>query len=191
MVIKTNHTICFFILIILLSGCYKEYSYEKQDDIPVQLPVDTIKPVTAEFPVCSSCIETAEPQASKWSFKSGNSLLCGRIDTAILTFERSAFTFFGPSSCSLDTGLVITVYLEDNPLNSDKFNLTIKKTAFYYYQHGAPYIFMTDPGTRFTVTIDSYIHATHVISGTFSGSAFRSDGRIAEITSGKFKTILL
>ena len=47
---------------------------------------------------------------------------------------KTDFTFFGPSACSVDTGIVVSVYLPV-ALDRDQFNLTTQQTAFYYYDH--------------------------------------------------------
>ncbi|MEP6713746.1 MAG: hypothetical protein ABJA37_15065 [Ferruginibacter sp.] len=182
----------FLILQIVLlhtSGCTKEYSYEWEAFVPA--PRDTVVPPKPEFPLCSLCKVGAPLQEGKWSFKTGNSFLCGEITDGIITSDKSAFTFFGPSACSEDSGLVITAYPAPVTLETDMFNLTITKTAFFYYDHNATYnIFISRPATPFTVTIQSYISATGIATGTFNGTVYKANGEIAHIDEGKFKVKL-
>jgi len=177
--------------LLIIMGCAKEYSYEGGDLVEVH---DSLPPpvVVNDFPACPFCQTITGTPLSSWSFKKGNTTVCGSIDTAIITLERTAFTFFGPSACSVDSGLVITVYLGNESLNRDRTNVTINNIAFYYYDRVTPsYIFMSLPNSPFTGTIDNYDHQAKIASGTFTGNALRSDGSAASITSGKFKVKLL
>ena len=178
------------LLLLIIVSCKKEYSFERGN---FSTATDTIHvPVIInDFPICPACITNTITELSQWSFKSGNSVLCGEADTAIINLERNAFTFFGPSSCSGDTGMVITVYLDTEMLNRDRANLTVK-AAFYYYDGITPsYIFMSPANSIFSVTISNYVHQTKIATGTFQGSVIRSNGTGASITSGKFKVKLI
>ncbi len=175
------------IVFLQITGCKKEYSYEGGNltiiKDSIQLPPVFVK----EFPVCSSCKASDDLVLSKWNFKTGNSFVCGVVDAAGMVFEKTAFTFFGPSACSIDTGLVMTVYL---PLafSEDRFNVTTNKVAFFYYDRNATKdIFISQPATEFSVTIQSFIYATGVATGTFKGTVFKPNGEIAFIGEGKFK----
>jgi hypothetical protein len=181
----------FSVLLLLLMGCGKEYSYEGGT---FSVRVDTVRgPVIINHdPVCPACINTTAAAVSEWSFTSGNWKLCGKADTAIINLERTAFTFFGPSACSADTGMVITVYLDTESLNRDRTNLVINHIAFYCYDRVTPtYIFMSQTNSAFSVTIDSYVHATRIATGTFHGNVLRSNGGAASIESGRFKVKLI
>lgn len=172
----------------ILSGCAKEYSFESGATPP---PIDTIHPppppVVPEFPVCASCNSSSGSQLSEWSFKYKTYSFCGRADTAIMNLERTAFTFFGHSACSSDSGMAITIYLDHDTLNRDKSNLLISRNAFYYYDRVTPsYIFMSQPSGTFSVTITRYDHATRIVTGTFTGNTIRANGNGAGITDGKF-----
>ena len=176
---------------MLMSGCEKEYSFEGggsriiRDTIPVPVPVIT-------DPVCPACINNTAPGLSEWSFKSLNWKLCGKADTAIALGNRTAFTFFGPSTCSSDTGMVITVYLDNDTLNRDKQNLQIDRAAFYCYDRVTPsYIFLSQNSNSFSVIIENYSHATGIVTGTFGGTVFRTNGAAASINAGRFKVKLL
>ena len=180
----------FFMQIILLhsTGCKKEYSYEGGDSLIIKHDTVIVPvPPAPEFPACSSCRESDATEEARWNFKMDNSFFCGVIDTGIITSDKNAFTFFGPSTCSIDTGLVITAYFEPEKLTSDKHNITTNKVAFYYYQHGAPYIFISERSTNFSITIESFIYATGIATGTFKGGVARANGIITYIKDGKFK----
>ena len=190
---KQYYFLFFFLIlqIILLhsTGCQKEINYEGGDSI---LKKDSILPIphpVKEFPVCSSCRVSDDLLLSKWNFKTGNSFLCGDVDKAGagIDAEKKAFTFFGPSACSLDTGLVMTVYLPIT-LDEDRFNITTTKAAFFYYDHHATKdILISQPATLFSVTIQSFIYATGIATGTFKGTVFKPNGDMVFIDEGKFK----
>lgn len=183
--------------VLCAPGCAKEYSYEGQDTTINQdtttIPDTTIIPVI-EFPVCSACVveDSSEIAENMWSFKYGNNYLCGVIDTAIVNADRTGFTFFGPSTCSIDTGLIITAFISPAVLNGDKFNLTINRAAFEYYDNVKPSdVFVSKSIKQFSLTIDSYTHATRLAAGTFTGYVYTEDGKEAFIVSGKFKVKLM
>ena len=179
-------------LLLFFNNCRKEYSFEGSNTPPVDTS-DSPKPapVAYNFPLCSVCSTLTTTQLSTWSFKMENMPACGKADTAIMLGNRTAFTFFGPSSCSNDTGMVITVYLRDT-LNKNLTYISADKTAFYYYDHVTPsYIMMSQAYAPFSVTIESYDHQTKIATGTFEGVALRSDGHWVSINSGKFKMKLL
>ena len=185
----------FFLIVIFFSifiaGCTKEYSYEGSNTNTV---VDTTHPpsVIFDFPSCNACAGVTNAKLSQWNFKYKNTLLCGKADTAIINLERTAFTFFGASTCSADTGIVVTVYLDTTPLVKDMSNVTVSKIAFYYYDRITPsYIFMSLPGSSINASITSYVHQTKIVTGTFNGGVFRSNGENAIISAGSFQMKIL
>jgi len=177
-----------FVVIIYMTGCQKEYSFEGSlVPVPDTLPVTT----ATDFPSCSSCINNDTLALWSWKFKLNKAILCGHSDTAIINIERSSFTFFGPSSCSIDSGLVITVYLNPWVLDADRSNINAGMVAFYYYDHvGSNYILMSQPNTAFTLTIENYNNQTGITVGKFSGYAFMANGNIATESEGRFKVKL-
>lgn len=195
--------ILYSVLIILLlctqlpgtMGCIKEYSFEgavvdttiiPTDTIP--LPVDSTTNMEYEFPVCDSCKNIEGYNLGKWSYKTGKSVLCGNITAAIRSPDSSAFTFFGPSACSLDTGVIFTVYLDENKLNKDLSNIGSSKVIFYYYDNVSHKdIFTSENYAMITVTIDSYNHATGIARGRFYGITIRKDASAATIEDGKYE----
>jgi hypothetical protein len=186
---------------VFIASCDKDYSYEGGATLPqpitVPLPVDTLKTDTivanpGDLPVCKLCIDTGEIKESTWSFKAGNSFICGIIDTAIiLNLGRSSLTFFGPAACGSDTGLIFTVHLGANGLNKDLQNIDATNAIFYYYHTGSFNIFSSHADQSFKLTIVNYNHLTKMLIGTFSGTAYRQDGRSVIVTEGKFKLKML
>ena len=194
---KTHNDWLFFLLVLLVytTACEKEYSYEGGAiPPPVIVPVDSIQPADSthvdpgELPTCPFCVNTGDIPVSSWSFKTGNSLLCGKVDTAIiLSLERNTFTFFGPATCGTDTGLIFTVSLNPNSLDRNIENIAASNTVFYYYHTNEPYILISAANQPFMLTITTYNQSTKIATGTFSGQGYRQDGRAVNVTDGKFK----
>lgn len=177
------------------TGCSKEYSCESCNiNSPADsLPIPATPPVSSELPVCPSCNSYPDPvELNQWSLKAQQSQACGIIDTAIINPERTAFTFYGPSACSADTGMVLTVYMENRVLNQDISNLTINRSSFYFYDRVTPSdIYMSRQTVAFPIHIDRYDHQTKIMTGSFSGTVFRGNGSPASISNGKFKVKLI
>jgi hypothetical protein len=199
MLLKKIHTICFAFLLLLAlvhSGCIKEYSYEGGMVSPpiVDSSIPPVVPPTGvALPECSFCNSDRDNyEERRWSFKVGNSLQCGTMDTALVNPERDAFTFFGPSSCSPTTGMVITVYLENNSLDKDQHGTVLSKVVFTYAKRGLPkYLLSTQRGSLFYLTIENYDHQTKMATGTFNGEVLAADGTFLQVNSGKFKVKLI
>lgn len=176
---------CLFALLNISAGCYKEYSFE---GVPVDTLIDTVvDPVVSNaiVPSCNGCTE--EIKDSSWLFSVDGSLLCGVAEKAIISFERNAFTFYGPSACSIDSGFIISVYLGEE-LNSDKSNLPATKIDIYYYDNVKPsYILTSKQNEPFSFIIEKYVHATGDATGKFSGTVFSETGARKTIVGGKFK----
>jgi hypothetical protein len=185
--------VVFFILPMLLvqnSGCEKDYSYEGGDTTTIiSDPIlDSILPA-GEFPVCSLCHPTEDLTIGTWSFKMGNSYLCGGTTNSGFFggYTKMDITFFGPSACSIDTGLVMSIFLPV-PLDQDRYNIDATYAAFYYYDHHAPKdIFDSEPEKPFTVTVRSFILSTGIATGTFSGTVFKANGDTAFVAEGRYK----
>jgi len=195
MIKRPPYRIVFFLLplAIFTLNCTKEYSYERQDITPpvVDTTPQQIPPVVLDFPYCNACEGKDQFEEGKWSFTAGNSFLCGEIDTAIVLAERTAFTFFGPSACAADMNLILTVYLDPFVLNRDQKDLFISKVSFYYSkQNAAQFPLISRADNPFYLIIHNYDHRTKTANGTFSGYAYKPDGRALPVT-GKFKSKLL
>ena len=84
----------------------------------------------------------------------------------------------------------MTIYLPIT-LDEDRFDITTTKVAFFYYDKHAPKdIFISQPTTLFSVTIQSFIYATGIATGTFNGTVFKPNGDMVFISEGKFKVKL-
>lgn len=201
MLYKKIYTISllFVLLLIGIASCKKEYSYEggitvvlPADSLVDSIPVkDTLSHILPEFSPCTYCINNNTLKESTWSFKIDTTILCGIIDTAIVLGDRGIFTFFGPTNCVKDSGIIFTIYLNPYQLNRDTTNYAVPKVSFYYYHTLAPFIFINKPSESFYFVITSYINATHIALGTFSGVAYRPDGRAIIISDGKFNVKLI
>lgn len=196
-----NSFLLFFLLLIGFTSCEKEYSYEGGATAPTGIGIipidsiqssDTVRLDPGELPPCASCDTAGDLPAASWSFKTGNSLSCGRVDMAImLSLERNTFTFFGASNCGIDTGLIFTVSLGLNFLNKTVENVEATNAVFYYYHTLAPYVLVSHFDESFKLTITSYNHITKVIKGTFSGTGYRQDSRAVFVSDGKFNFKLI
>ncbi len=198
---KLYHPCIFLIagIIFLLASCDKEYSYEGGNTVPpvVVVPVDTILPSDTihidpgALPNCPACNNNNDVAEGYWRFKTGNSILCGKVDTSfMLSLEKNVFTFFGPSNCGADTGIIFTVNLPAS-LNGDTTNVRASSAIFYYYHTNFPYVLLSHNDQPFYFMITSYVLSTKIATGVFSGPAFRADGRSVVVSDGKFKIKLL
>lgn len=188
--IKYKIVAILFIAAVLMAGCAKEYSIEGL--APGTNDTIIAPAIIKDIPSCSLCTEIAGTTLSSWSFKINNSFLCGAIDTAIVSPARTAFTFYGPSTCSADSGMVITVYLLNDTLNKDRQNITLERNVFYYYDRVTPSdIYVSRQNIPFTVYIDQYVHQSKIATGRFEGNVFKTSGGGTRITSGKFQVKLL
>ena len=186
--IKSSVNIFFLIAVIIFFSCKKEYSYEGGDI--TQIVDSTSNNITGPY-ICPSCIGADAFIEGKWSMNNGTDFYCGIIDTAIAAPARNGFTFFGPSACSIDSGLVLTINTEPAFLNQDVFNATTTKVGMYYYDNVAQtYPFITQSGSQFSVSINSYIYQSKMMTGTFSGIVVKPNGGQTSV-QGKFKVKVL
>ena len=193
----------FFVLCMLTlqnTRCTKEYSYEGRDTAIIvsnpPIPQNDTLPTSLDtvklFPQCAKCNAADALSVGSWNFKAGNSYLCGGITNSGFFGGNSKMdiTFFGPSACSVDTGLVISAYLPVT-LDRDRFNITTTQAAFYYYDHNSPEdILDSRSGKGFSVTIGSFIYATGIATGTFSGTVFKADGDSVLVHEGNYKVYI-
>jgi hypothetical protein len=175
------------LLLLQTAGCKKEYSFEGGDLIvqkdSILLPTVPVN----NIPGCTTCSIADELLLGKWNFKTGNAFLCGSVTAAGMIAEKTAFTFFGPSACSNDTGLVMTIYLPVS-LDRDRFNIPISKAAFYYYDNNSTRDILISLQTApFSATIKSFIFDTGIATGTFSGTVFKANGDTTFVTEGNYK----
>jgi hypothetical protein len=179
--------ICLFAVLLYSSGCSKEYSFERGpvDSVIVNVP-DTV--VSTQFlPSCYACKSMDIKEDSTWNFQIDGTVLCGKAEKALISIEKTAFTFFGPSTCSADSGFIISVYLNE-ALDSDKTNISAPGIAFYYYDRVKPsYVLISRPGEPFSFTIEKYVHETGFATGSFSGYVYTESGIKKLVSGGKFK----
>ncbi|MDQ6844743.1 MAG: hypothetical protein M3Z92_10380 [Bacteroidota bacterium] len=177
-----------FIQFFGLAGCEKEYSYEGgiiADTIPI-VRIDTIPKPSTDFPFCPACAAMNPSAVLFWSFKYDTSLLCGTVTNAVITPDRDGFTFFGPSACSSDTGLVMTVFLDMDSLNRDKNNITTNNVALEYYDNTTfNDIFIANRRSLYFI-IETYNHSTGIAKGTFNGNVTLKNGTQKAILGGRF-----
>ena len=186
---------CMVLLAFIVPGCSREYSFEGNDTLnrPVPLPIDTaaVKDTTPTLQIdsCAGCANVFIE--GQWFLKLNGTSFCGKIDTAIVSAERNGFTFFGPSTCSPDFGLIITVRLDENKLNQNLQNLQLIKSSIYYYDNiGGIYVVQSEQGKPFSVVISSYDNITKKAEGSFSGTGYTKEGKAIAITDGRWKTYL-
>lgn len=189
--------ICSGLLIFQLisyESCRKEYSYEggpadTLNTIPVidtlsNDSTDSYEPIA--FPYCPSCNGQQGYILNTWNFKYDTSFFCGSVTRSVMNMEKTAFTFFGPSACSLDTGLIMTVYLI-NPLEKDEANITASRAYFQYYNNkGIQDIFESSDSIPIILTIEKYTLSTGIATGRFSGLAKSDRNTKVKIQDGKF-----
>ena len=182
-----------------VASCKKEHSCEgciappptqHPDTLTTTAPPDTTLTTPVILPSCAFCIDDNKPLLQGWSFKTGSTYLCGSLTEGRFIGDKSTFTLFGPSSCSADTGLRMTVYLSE-PLDQDKTGITTNNVAYYYYDNKASKsILVSGASQDFSVTIGSYKEGTQAATGTFNGTVFTSDGSITSVKDGRFQVVL-
>ena len=197
---KLPYIIGFFLVLYILAltgGCKKEYSYEGRPmQYPIQLPDSTVTGDSTviedstsiiTFPKCIGCYADTL-SALTWSFKVGSSLLCGNVTNGVVSPDGGGMTFFGPSSCSRDSGLIITAFFSDQTLKKDQSNITASRASLEYYDNTtmSDILYSKRPNI-FSLTIDNYIRETGVATGTFNGSVLDMNGNTIKVKDGRFK----
>jgi hypothetical protein len=145
-------------LLLNIQGCKKEYSYELQPvDTTGTEPdsTDTI-PNSYIYYQCPQCEKDPGYVMGKWSFMIDSVSFCGIVTGEVMLSERTAFTFFGPSACSEDSGLIITCYM-DEPFAEEALYISVDLVTLRYYNHpGAKDMLQADAGLGFALVIQSY-----------------------------------
>lgn len=174
-------------VLLLATSCQKELYFDREPVLTDTLPGTPV----FSFPACASCTANAELNVNEWSFRTKTSYLCGTLTDGIITSNKNAFTFFGPSACSIDSGMVITAYLDPARINGDTTNFHASYVAFYYYDHTTTdYILVSKRNTAFSLTITDYKESSGIASGTFSGGSFLVNGAFIYVDEGRFKVRL-
>lgn len=169
-------------------SCEKEYSYEGGE---VFVPPDTNTDSSAEpgppiLPVCNLCGIDPTTDSTFWNLQFQGQEMCGGVTRAIITVDRTGFTFFGPSKCSRDTGLVMSVALHLDTLNRDKTNLFSNNVALEYYDNTTQTNFFESMRQSINFTIIKYDHSTQTAEGKFSGKVKLKDGSVEALLNGSF-----
>lgn len=184
--------VCALLALLFTTNCSREYSNEGRDSVAIiPSPIADSQPAPAVPPLqaCTGCSNLVE--IDKWSFSLNNNLLCGIVDTAIRSATQQAFTFYGPSLCSEDSGLVVTATLAPDKIDRNLNNYTLPKATMYYYDHvGGLHMLESRSTNPFQLVIKSYNHQTKEINGSFSGAVFTRDGRELKLQDGRWKTFL-
>lgn len=171
------------VLLFLFSlGCYKDYSYEYRPDDSATI----IDRTTTSLTSCAAC-KTDVLRDSSWQVTIEATKFCGTVVKPVVLPERTAFTFFGPSSCSGDSGFVASVFLSAEVLDVDKANLKARMSCYYYNKVGPSHVYMSSSSEPLEVLISSYTHQTGITYGTFRGVVFDSAGRRREVKDGRFR----
>ena len=200
---KALHLIFFGGTLLLLlpfgAGCLKEeYSYERAPVVPPDTAtvIDTTviidTPITIDttlvFPPCAICKSATPIMTGQWNFKYDTSFLCGSVTNVVMTPDKTAFTFFGPSACTVGTGLIITASFDQLSLDHDLSNVMSRQVIMQYYNNnGGKDIFISGPGTKFSITILQFDSRTGVAIGQFNGTVLTANGQLATINAGNFK----
>lgn len=189
-----TYILCFIFILYLLSpigGCKKEYSYEG-GNVPSDTSIirDTIvikdTATSVVFPACISCNSIDTFSASIWSLKVAGVVLCGKVTRAVVSPDSSGMTFFGPSICSVDSGLIITAFFFDGSLSKDQSNLIAERASLEYYDNTTSSdVLVSKKPNNFSVTIISY-NPQRGMTGTFNGWVVDKKGNVVEVDDGKF-----
>ncbi len=188
-----NNMVGVLVLVIMISteqSCYKEFSQEgvRSDTAVNPNPPDPNQPPRFSIPSCPTCVPGNLLGLGKWSFKIDTTYYCGNFTSAVIAPERQVFTFFGPSACSPDTGLIMTVYLEPgDALRTNKQNISTEKVVFQYYERGQPDILSNKPVPGFRFIIDQYTHASNLATGSFAGVVYTQSGKLITIKEGRYE----
>ncbi len=178
-------------MVILIGGCAKEYSNEGGPEQDSTMPGDIIvrqDSASITLSDCKGCNSTDTSSGFRWSFKAGITFLCGTVTKAVLSPDSNGMTFFGPSACSLHSGLIITAFFSNQTLNKDQSGIAADRASLEYYDNTTNSdVLQSKQPNIFSLTIDSYIRQTGISTGTFSGSVLYKNGKIIKVDSGRFR----
>lgn len=176
--------VCMLALLVLLfsiASCYKDYSYEYR-------PADSTAPVVGSSPVtsaCSTCNNAALPELS-WRMTIDQTVYCGKTDKAVMAPDRAGFTFFGPSFCSVDSGFVVTIYMNNTQLTADRNDVTARMSCYYYDKIGASHVYISKATAPLQLTITRYDHQSGITTGIFRGTVVDANGMSKVVKEGRF-----
>ena len=81
----------------------------------------------------------------------------------------------------------MTVFLDSDTLDTDKFNITSNRVIFQYYDNTSQSDIFISSRLSVSFIIDTYEHATGIANGRFSGNVRTKDNTLAIIKDGEFK----
>lgn len=175
---------------VSISSCQKEYY--KAGSIQSSIPSDSgavqdsNQIADTVLSTCESCNNADSTGGFKWGFTIGSSRLCGNVTNGVLSPDGDAMTFFGPSLCSIDSGLIITAFF-DKILREDRYNIIASRAYLQYYDNvNISDVLQSKPADIFSLTIDNYTHQTGIATGTFNGAVRNKNGNIVIVEDGRF-----
>ena len=177
------------VLLLNIQGCTKEYSYEIQPVDTTGNGPDSTDTLQTDFIYfqCPQCEKNPGYIMGKWSFMIDSFSFCGIVTGEVMLTERTAFTFFGPSTCSADSGLIITCYM-DEPFAEEAAYVSVDLVTLRYYNHpGAKDMLLADASLGFALVIQNYSKTTGIMSGYFIGNVLTDRNTIERISNGKFE----
>ncbi|MCA0383854.1 MAG: hypothetical protein LCH58_16970 [Bacteroidetes bacterium] len=174
-----------------IAGCTKEYSYEggSLPDSSNFVPApDTTRQDSLQFLPCALCVADSFGKAvDTWRIQLPKSKACGNFTRTVITPTRDAFTFFGPSACSIDSGLILNSFWSPLVFDRDLKNVSTQRTAFYYYDRiGNTFVLERKTGQVMTIVIEEYSHSTGIAKGYAFGEAQTADGKLVRVSDIRF-----
>lgn len=180
----------YLLCLFLGTGCAKEYSYEGSTRDTLPKLTDTNQLSNFALPLCYKCTTSFGTVADTWSLEFNKTTCCGNFTRTVITPTRDGFTFFGPSACSADSGLILNTFFTPIVFDKDLQNVSTTRTAFYYYDNktavNAPYILQAKREFPFTVIIDTYNYQSGLAKGRFFGYAFSNTNDTVYVKNGRF-----
>ena len=174
-----------------MAGCSKEYSYEGgplPDTSNNGLKPDTTQKDSFQFVPCNICVADSFGKAvDTWRIQLPQSKACGNFTRTVITPTRDAFTFFGPSACSADSGIILNSFWSPLVFDRDLKNVSTQRTAFYYYDRiGNTYVLERKTGQVMTIVIEEYSHSTGIAKGYSFGEAQTANGKLVRVSDIRF-----
>ncbi len=193
---ELSHIKTFLLILCTLTvwlGCKKEYSLEGNPLQIIPIPADTTSArdtagIAMAFPYCNTCSYSNMAAELTWSFKIDTSLFCGNVTNGVISPDGKGMTFFGPSACSRNYGLIITAFFNDAVFTMDQNHLVATHVTLQFYDHtGTSDILQSKPPLVFGLIFDTYSKFTKQATGSFNGSALNKAGDLVAIKAGRFR----
>lgn len=156
--------VCFLALVVSISSCKKELSYERPAKIPF---------------------------VSAWEFKQDTSRYTGTFDSVNITKTGNVYTLIFVSGPSANLNQNIEIRIADTLRAGTTYKASAGFLQFVYYQSGFPIYTSVplDTSREFALTITDISDSTVV--GTFSGKARDAALNMKDIKEGKFSAKLI